>query len=112
MRASPRRLATCGKIHPRWFQSARFDDVGRDDAHDFGQVLAFADAPSTLLRRLSSILRIIHMSPNSSRAEKAMDGESHLYRERTRVISRVDPSEFASSCQVHVVSPGVPQIME
>ncbi len=41
-----------------------------------------------------------------------MDGDSQRYRERTRLMSRVDPSGFASSCQAHVVSPGVSQIIE
>ena len=41
-----------------------------------------------------------------------MDGDNQRYRERTLVMSRVDPSGLVSSCQAHVVSPGVPQIME
>jgi hypothetical protein len=60
----------------------------------------------------SSIFRIIQMSPNSNNAEKAMDRDNHRYRDRTRVMSRVDPSAWASSCHAQVVSPGVPQTME
>jgi hypothetical protein len=60
----------------------------------------------------SSILRIIEMSPNSNNAEKAMDGDIHRYRDRTRVMSRVDPSEWGSSCHADVVSSGVPQTMD
>jgi hypothetical protein len=60
----------------------------------------------------SSILRIIQMSPNFNNAEKAMEGDNHRYRDRTRVMSRVDPSEWGSSCHAHVVSPAVPQTME
>ena len=60
----------------------------------------------------SSILRIVQMSPNSNNAEKAMEGDNHRYRDRTRVMSRVDPSEWGLSCHAHVVSPAVPQTME
>src|ERR1017187_2755254 len=62
--------------------------------------LSFTPAPcSARSRMFSSILRIIQMSPNSNNAEKAMEGDSQRYRDRTRVMSRVDPSEWRSSCQ-------------
>jgi hypothetical protein len=41
-----------------------------------------------------------------------MEGDSHRYRERTRVTSRVEPSAFSSSCQTHVVSGKVAQVIE
>jgi hypothetical protein len=69
-------------------------------------------ACSARSRMFSSILRIIQMSPNSNKAEKAIDGDNHRYRDRTRVMSRVDEPESASSCHAHVVSPGVPQTIE
>ena len=40
-------------------------------------LLCHGDAASARSRRLSSILRIIQTSPNSTSAEKAMVGESH-----------------------------------
>ena len=41
------------------------------------ELVCYGDAASTRSRRLSSILRIIQTSPNSTSAEKAMVGESH-----------------------------------
>jgi hypothetical protein len=81
------------------------DGVWRPATHQ----AADAKRRSARSRRFSSIFRIIQMSPNSSRAEKAMDGDNQRYRDRTLVMSRVDPSGLVSSCQAQVVSPGVPR---
>ena len=58
-------------------QEPEVSSCGACDAGLAAGVLCHGDASSALSRRLSSILRIIQTSPNSTSAEKAMVGESH-----------------------------------
>jgi hypothetical protein len=59
-----------------------------------------------------SILRIIQILPNSKSTEKSMDGENHLQREHTRVMSLVESGLISSSCHAHVAPPGSPHTIE